>query len=506
VKEITMATGFRSGFATLDEEIALDQLPVRGRVPAWLKGTLVRNGPAKFEVGAQQYRHWFDGLAMLHKFSIEGGQVSYANKFLRSRAYTKAMATGKISYGEFATDPCRSIFSRIYTLFVPQTSDNGSVSVARFADRFVALTETTLPVEFEPRSLRTLGILDSEGGVPGQITTAHPHYDPGREAVVSYKTRISRFSSYNVYAMPRRGIRQTLIGSVSVPEPAYMHSFGMTERYVVLAEFPFFVSPFGLALKRKPYIGNARWKPERGARFLLMDRADGRVINTLQAEAFFAFHHVNAFEEDGAVVVDISAYPDTTIIDRLFLNRLAQPDGGALPYGELRRYRLPLNGSHADYERLSDEAIDLPRINYRQSNAHDYRYAYGIGIRKDRPDDFLNQLVKVDVRGRTASAWYEDGCYPGEPVFVAVPDAAAEDDGVVLSLVLDSNKDNSFLLILAAGSFEEVARATVPHRVPFGLHGQFFDDVLSNGIERSTPRQHAGNEGRAADAREVDGR
>ena len=33
------------------------------------------------------------------------------------------------------------------------------------------------------------------------------------------------------------------------------------------------------------------------------------------------------------------------------------------------------------------------------------------------------------------------------------------------------------LLILSAGSFDEVARATVPHRVPFGLHGQFFEDV-----------------------------
>jgi carotenoid cleavage dioxygenase-like enzyme len=474
-----MATRFRSGFVTLQQEIALDQLPVRGSVPEWLKGTLVRNGPAKFEVGAQHYRHWFDGLAMLHKFSFEGGQVSYANKFLRSRAYTKAMSTGKIPYGEFATDPCRSIFSRIYSLFVPETADNGSVSVARIADRFVALTETPLPVEFDPQSLETLGFLDSEGRVPGQITTAHPHYDPGSAELVSYKTHISRTSTYNVYAMQRASKYQTLLGSVSVAEPAYMHSFGMTEHYVVLAEFSFFFSPIGLALKLKPYIGNARWKPERGVRFLLMDRRDGRVVSTPQADAFFAFHHINAYEENDSVVVDISAYPDTTIIDRLFLDRLNQPDGGALPYGELRRYRLPLHGTHADYELLSDQAIDLPRINYKRNNARDYRYAYGMGIRQDRPDDFLNQLVKIDVRGRTARVWNEDGCYPGEPVFVAAPAAAGEDDGVVLSLVLDANKDNSSLLVLDAGSFDEVARAEVPHRIPFGLHGQFYEDVAS---------------------------
>jgi carotenoid cleavage dioxygenase-like enzyme len=31
---------------------SIDDLPVRGEIPAWLTGTLVRNGPAQFEVGA----------------------------------------------------------------------------------------------------------------------------------------------------------------------------------------------------------------------------------------------------------------------------------------------------------------------------------------------------------------------------------------------------------------------------------------------------------------------
>jgi beta,beta-carotene 9',10'-dioxygenase len=474
-----MAPTFRSGFSTLEQEISVDQLPTRGTVPPWLKGTLVRNGPAKFEVNAQRYRHWFDGLAMLHNFSIEGGRVSYANKFLRSRAYTKAMETGKISYGEFATDPCRSIFSRIYTLFVPEPADNAAVNVTRIANHFVALTETPLPVEFDPQTLRTLGFLDNDGKVPGQITTAHPHYDRARQTLVSYKTHVSRVSAYNVYAIARGATRQTLIGSVSAAEPAYMHSFGMTERYVVLAEFPLFFSPIGLALKLRPYIANARWKPERGVRFLLMDKQDGKLVSTCQAEAFFAFHHINAFEQNGEVVVDVAAYPDTAIIDSLFLNRLSRPDGGAIPHGELRRFHLPVHGGHADYELLTDEGIDLPRINYQRCNARDYRFAYGVSIRKDRPNDFLDQLVKVDVSERSAKVWHADGCYPGEPVFVAAPGAAAEDDGVILSLVLDANNDNSFLLILAAGSFAEVARAEVPHRIPFGLHGQFFDQITT---------------------------
>ena len=65
------------------------------------------------------------------------------------------------------------------------------------------------------------------------------------------------------------------------------------------------------------------------------------------------------------------------------------------------------------------------------------------------------------------------GCYPGEPVFVSGPQARDEDEGVVLSVVLDADRGNSFLLILDAQSFGEVARAEVPQHIPFGFHGEY---------------------------------
>ena len=54
------------------------------------------------------------------------------------------------------------------------------------------------------------------------------------------------------------------------------------------------------------------------------------------------------------------------------------------------------------------------------------------------------------------------------------PGRDGEDDGVVLSVVLDTNAGRSFLLVLDAGSFEEIARAEAPHHIPFGFHGQYF--------------------------------
>ncbi|MGH2833821.1 MAG: carotenoid oxygenase family protein, partial [Solirubrobacteraceae bacterium] len=101
------------GFTTLEAETVVRELSQQGELPSWLSGSLLRTGPAKFEVGSQHMRHWFDGLAMLHRFTIEQGKVSYGNRFLESASYRAAKERGEITFSEFATDPCRSLFKRV---------------------------------------------------------------------------------------------------------------------------------------------------------------------------------------------------------------------------------------------------------------------------------------------------------------------------------------------------------------------------------------------------------
>jgi beta,beta-carotene 9',10'-dioxygenase len=61
-------------------------------------------------------------------------------------------------------------------------------------------------------------------------------------------------------------------------------------------------------------------------------------------------------------------------------------------------------------------------------------------------------------------------------VFVEQSGAEQEDRGVVLSVVLDTRKAISFLLILDAATFQEVARAETPHHIPFGFHGSYLTE------------------------------
>lgn len=111
---------------TFDVEVTDRRLDVEGTLPAWLEGSLLRTGPAKFEVGDRDLGHWFDGLAMLHSFVVEDGEVRYSNRYLESEAYSHVESEGELGFSEFATDPCRDIFERFFSLFSPAFSDNAN--------------------------------------------------------------------------------------------------------------------------------------------------------------------------------------------------------------------------------------------------------------------------------------------------------------------------------------------------------------------------------------------
>jgi beta,beta-carotene 9',10'-dioxygenase len=459
------AASAAAGFQSLERETHIDSLPVQGDIPAWLTGSLVRPGPAKWEVGAQQMRHWFDGLCMLHRFSFAGGSVSYANRFLQSRSYKAAKSEGRIVYSEFATDPCRKLFSRVQTLFNPQFGDNGNVNMVKLGERCIAMTETPISVRFDQRTLDAAGV---GYNAPGHLSTAHPHLDRGTGAMLNYAAHLGARSEYRFYHQAGDDSPPRVFAKQRVREPAYMHSFGLTERWVVLAEFPLTVNPMSLALSGRPYIENYRWKPELGTRFTLIDRATGKALGPFTGEPWFAFHHVNAFEDGDDVVADVCVYPDDGVIQDFYLDRVRAGKPVASAY--LRRFRISPGSGRVDEQQLSDLPFELPRINYMRCNERPYRYTWGVAADSS---GWFERIVKIDVWDGSAAAWQADDCFPSEPVFVAAPGSEAEDAGVLLSVVLDGRTGTSFLLVLDAETVTELGRAEVPHHVPFGFHGQY---------------------------------
>lgn len=468
--------------AELQQEVANQTLEVKGNIPSWLSGTLVRNGPIKVTIDGQSNTHWFDGLAMLHAFSFQDGKVNYSNKFLRTDDYHTVFEKASLHYVGFATDPCRSLFKRFFSFLIPTSRlalHNANVNVAKLADAYVALTEVPLPVKFDVKTLETLGVLNYQDKLPKDKCweSAHPHHDADQKETFNYLIKYGRMSYYTLYRLKDGSAQRSIIAEVPVDQPAYMHTFALTENYVILTEFPLVVKPLDLITKNQSFIKNFVWKPERGTKFIVMDRHNGSVVGEYVTKPFFAFHHANAFEKNGMIYLDIVTYHDASILteeclyvnsDTLAINPLPSL---------IERFSLSLKTGKIAFETLLSESNEFPRINEsRDGQPYTYLYLAGFNNKPANKEELLyaEKLYKLNTSTKELLTWAEKGCSPGEPVFVAAPNAKAEDDGIVLAVTLDRIQHRSFLLILDAKNFKEIGRAQAPHLIPAGFHGQHF--------------------------------
>jgi beta,beta-carotene 9',10'-dioxygenase len=224
------------------------------------------------------------------------------------------------------------------------------------------------------------------------------------------------------------------------------------------------------------------WEPQRGTNFLVIDKQTGKQVARFKSKAFFAFHHINAYEQDDEILIDIAASNHPDLMYKSYLNLLRNATKSEdHPLAEYRRYHLPLqkvaHPSDVDYELLSEHKIEMVCIDRARCNARHYRYAYAVSHNCDWPT-LVGQLLKIDVHNRDAKRWFEPNTYPGEPIFVPAPNAKDEDDGAILSVVLDAAKERSFLLVLNAKSFKELGRAHLPHHIPLEFHGLFVETKL----------------------------
>lgn len=469
------ATNFAPGFCSQQKEITQHGLKIEGKFPEWLEGSLFRTGPAVFELEHQDYKHWFDGLAMIYKYQFKNGQVDFACKFLKSKAYQEAKSTGYVSVKEWATDPCKSIFEKAMAyVSAPPLTDNGNINIIRYDDELMATSETPLPIHFDMDSLETLGYEPYDDELEGQIDPAHPHYRDGD--TYSYLLKYHLVSKYQIYRMKKGSRKREVLATIETKHPCYMHSFAMTENYLILAEIPFTVNPIGMKFGDKPLMDSYHWQPDKGVLYQVLDLRDGS-IKTYTGDAYFCFHHVNAYEEGSKLILDLLAFENADVVEALYLKNLRcnEPTDAA---AHLSRVVIDLSTDlKPAFSRLSTKLVELPSINYDQYSGRPYRFMYGAG--NTQPGNWLDDITKIDAQTRDHWVWYEKDAYPSEPIFVPAPDAKEEDDGVLLSVVLDAQAKNTYLLVLDARNLKVLAKARVPEVLPFTFHGVYCKDKVT---------------------------
>ena len=460
---------FMPGFRSLDTELSEHDLPVEGTVPAWLSGTLLRNGPGKFEGDGVRLRHWFDGLALLRKYDFSDGEIQYSNRFLRTEAYEDALAgrpTGQFATDERGLSKLRGWLSR---LGPPEPTDNANVHVARIDGDFVAQTEVPRWRTFGA-DLGTREPFVFEDLLDPDMITAHLVADPHRNEHVGHAVSFGRTHEYQLFRIPDGTRRRELIASITTESPAYVHSIGVSGDRIALVETPLRIdilralSPF-----TEGFFELLDWKEGVDTRIYVVDRDTGRIVTEPTVGPFFTFHTINAFDDGDDLVLDLVAFADDTIVDALELATLESEGFAAAPPGRFVRLRIGPDGA-VTRRQLYDGGIELPTVR-ADRQTRPYRYAYGQATDREG----ANGLVKVDTERETATEFWQRGLYIEEPIMVPRPGGGAEDEGVVLAPALDTDAEASVLLVLDAATLDELARARVPHHNPFGFHGRFFE-------------------------------
>ncbi|NXH18554.1 BCDO2 oxygenase, partial [Bucco capensis] len=361
--------------------------------------------------------------------------------------------------------------------------------------------------------------------------TAHPHYEADGTTYNMGNSYGKHGSRYNIIQIPpqKSNSSDTLEGAkvlcsiapVDKMKPSYYHSFGMSENYIIFIEQPIKLNLLQIItskLRGEAISDGISWEPQYNTYFHVVNKHTGQapLFWSLQVlpgqwytKPFAVFHQINAFEDDGCVVLDLCCQDDGTTLAMYKIQNLRKSGEGldqvyeSITRAFPRRFVLPLNVDadtpvgkdlnplpytlaravkDADgkvwctHENLHPEGfekvggLEFPQINYWHYNGRRYRYFYGCGFRHLLGDS----LIKVDVETKNFKIWQEDGCYPSEPVFVPVPNATAEDSGVILSVVVSPTENQSaFLLVLDAETFRELGRAEVGVQMPYGFHGIF---------------------------------
>ncbi|HYD75368.1 carotenoid oxygenase family protein [Ramlibacter sp.] len=455
------------GLASGAREIDDAGVAVRGSLPDWLRGDLLLNGPALWDLPDGSYAHWFDGLAMLHRVRIAPGGASYRSRFLRSRDYLESLEAGHPAYGGFGSPEPQPWWQRLRQLRQPRVTDNGAVVMSRIDGRWVAQTETPLLTEFDPDTLETVGRFAFEDHEPLHLMSAHGI----TEADGTYWNVGAEFGphcSYKVFRVRPGSRRREVLARIPVGKPGYLHAFALTPQHVLVWEPALRAHMFRFMFSGSPYMDKFAWEPEGGSRIHRISRADGRV-QTWTVPPMMAFHAVQAWEDGDDTVLDLCTWGDGIFADlRLDRLRAGRPPASSL---EVVRYRLAAGATAALPQRLA-ERVELPAVHGSRYSRSRARFAWGAGLDPAGQAPMFDRTVKLDLDGASvAGTWQRpEGAVQMEPLMVDRPGSGDEEDGVLLVPTLADGDAGTVLAVLDAASMQCLATLELPQVVPFGFH------------------------------------
>ena len=456
-------TGRRRGFDSCLEACPPVAAVIHGRIPPWLRGSLLMNGPAIWDLPGKSYTHWFDGLALLHRLAFSDNGVRYHSRFLDTEDARLTRQHGRPELGGYGTAAKGGLLTRVLHLLNPLRTDNGCVVLSECDGQWLALTESERVTRFDPETLATLGELRWADKMKLPLMAAHPCVDAhGRWWNVG--VQFGRQCEYLLVSADKSGVREVK-ARIPTKRPGYLHAFALAGDHAVIWECAWRAHPLRFLFAVESYARHFDWLPGEGSRLHTVRLADGEV-KSWEAPPLFLFHAAQAYRQGSDTIVDL-LLDEAPVVEDLAIARLRAGVPTEAVRSRHTRFVLSAGAVSAREEALPGR-FELPQVHPAIAGTRAARYVWGATAHPGGA--FFDRTVKLDHQSGRLIESGRDDAISLEPLFVPRPGAQAEDDGVLLVHTLADDDAGSRVLALDAATLDELAAVELPRVVPFGFH------------------------------------
>ncbi|MGE0743469.1 MAG: carotenoid oxygenase family protein [Hyphomonadaceae bacterium] len=446
-----------------EEVDAIELDVIEGAIPRDIDGVYLRNTENQIHQPLGRY-HPFDGDGMLHQIDFRDGAASYRNRFVRTRGFHAEQEARQSLWG--------GLMDRSGTSLRPGFGAHGGlkdssstdvvVHAGKAVSTFYQCGEAYL---LDPETLETEGVAHW-GPLDG--VSAHPKVDERTGEMMFFNYSVH--PPYMHYGVVDAAGKLAQYRPIPLPGPRLPHDMAFTENYVVLNDLPLFWD--AELLKRDLHV--VRLHSELPSRFAIVPRHGEGAIRWFDAAPTFVLHWTNAYEDGDEIALD--GYFQSNPEPGKYKNA---PEGYEHMMGHLdehtfqsrlHRWRFNLKDGTTREETLDPRILEFGTINQRFAGRR-HRYCYSTTA---KPGWFLfNGFVKHDLDARTSQTYaLPEGRYGSEAPFAPRIGARDEDDGYLVSFIIDENAGTSECVLIDCKRFEAgpVVRIALPHKICSGTH------------------------------------
>ncbi|MBT6567245.1 MAG: hypothetical protein HON06_10240 [Candidatus Puniceispirillum sp.] len=452
----------------LPDQLASQNPIIEGKLPASLRGTYYKNGPALRQGFSRSYKHWFDGDGFIQAFRFNGSNMQHHGQFVHTEKYNAENDAGDYFFDTFSHNWVDSAVAR--------SSDEINVAntnIVHHGDRLMALWEAGSAWQINQENLDSIAKVKWHDDLATAPFSAHPHIDddgslwnfgqvPWSQKMILYHINPDgRLNKYNLLDMPNTSM---------------IHDFAITKNFLILL-LPPLTWELDRAKNNASFLNAHQWHEDRPVEILIVDKNDLSVLRRHHIPTAFHFHIGSAFEaDDGTIELDLCHYKNADIVFNLHLNK-GEKDLALPPMNpHHNRVTLSPNRNDGKVTRIHNYANEFPRT-ASVADSHRSQHSWSIGI--DTETGLFRYALGVNLEtGKVDQYDYGANCLLEEHIFVADNDRPTMNGiipGWLIGLHLDLLDGKTKLAVLDAYDLAAGPQAivTLPYGLPPGLHGNF---------------------------------